>query len=273
MLAGVEVRSPGPMPEDPGGGQDRLLPGHPLYDPAAGGGPAPGYGAAPDYGGDPGYGTPPSYAPPRYGPVPGYPADPSSRPRFDDSPTTGYVPVDGYGQPTRTTEPPVFDLQFAVEADDAYDANVSVQQFTRWFIVVAVLMAVGFLALAALRGTLDLWTVGAAVLLVVGALLLAPASRWFVRYQNRSLEGLDASATLNRLGLHFEGPLGRQDVPWASLTDVTESGRVIVFRYDTLPVAYLPKSSFASTQQQKSAVAFARKCIDLQAAEAPELQR
>ncbi len=261
------------MPEDPGGGQDRLLPGHPLYDPAAGGGPAPGYGAAPDYGGDPGYGTPPSYAPPRYGPVPGYPADPSSRPRFDDSPTTGYVPVDGYGQPTRTTEPPVFDLQFAVEADDAYDANVSVQQFTRWFIVVAVLMAVGFLALAALRGTLDLWTVGAAVLLVVGALLLAPASRWFVRYQNRSLEGLDASATLNRLGLHFEGPLGRQDVPWASLTDVTESGRVIVFRYDTLPVAYLPKSSFASTQQQKSAVAFARKCIDLQAAEAPELQR
>jgi hypothetical protein len=207
------------------------------------------------------------------GGTPGYDALLRRDPALANSPVQGYEAVPGYeGEPVETTAPPVFDLRFAVEADDAYDASPSVQQLIRWFIVVAVVIAVAFLLLALVRSTLDAWTIGAAVLLVVGALLLAPVARWFVRQQSRSLEGMDAAAMVNAWGLHFEGPFGRQDIPWSSLTDVTEAGRVILFQYDTIPVAYLPRRSFASVQQEKSAIAFARKSIAMASSDITDQQ-
>src|SRR5262249_29523464 len=139
--------------------------------------------------------------------------------------------------------------------DDAYDTNVATRVFIRWFIAVAVALAIAFLALAWLLGTLNVWTIGACVLLVLGAVLLAPVTRWFVRNQYRSLEGQRSKVTVDDWGLHYESPLGRQEVPWDGLTDVVEAGRVFVFQYDTLPVAYLPRSAFVSVAHEEDVIA------------------
>jgi hypothetical protein len=50
-------------------------------------------------------------------------------------------------------------------------------------------------------------------------------------------------------------------VPWTGLTDVVEAGRVILFQYDTMPVAYLPRSAFVTAAQEEDAVAFAREHV------------
>lgn len=205
-------------------------------------------------------------------PPPAYDAMPQANPAlaYDPPPTPGEHPY--HLTPAFDPEPNAglveqrFNLRFRVVADDAYDTNVSARLFIRWFVVVAISIAIVFIAIAWLRGTLDLWTIGACVLLVVGAVLLAPITRWFVRRQYRSLEGARSSATLDEWGLHYESPLGRQDVPWSGLTDVIEAGRVILFQYDTLPVAYLPRSAFVSVNQEEDALAFARERIDQQSA-------
>jgi len=160
-----------------------------------------------------------------------------------------------------TSAPTSFHLRFNVNADDAYDTNLSARLFIRWFVVVAIAIAIAFILIAWLRGTLDVWTIGACVLLVLGSLLLAPLTRWFVRRQYRSLEGQQSSATIDEWGLHYESALGRQDVPWTGLTDVFEEGRVVLFQYDTLPVAYLPRSAFVTVNQEEDALAFARERI------------
>jgi len=150
---------------------------------------------------------------------------------------------------------------------------VSARVFIQWFVVVAVVIAIAFIAIAWLRGTLDAWTIGACVLLVVGGVLLAPVARWFVRRQYRSLEGQPSSATLDDWGLHYESPLGRQDVPWSGLTDVIEAGRAILFQYDTLPVAYLPRSAFVTVAQEEDVVAYARERMQVQSAGPTEPMR
>lgn len=188
---------------------------------------------------------------------------------YDPAPAPGIHPY--HLTPAFDPEPePVpeqrFDLRFTVLADDAYDTNVAARVFIRWFVAVAISLAIVFLAIAWLIGTLNFWTIAACVLLVVGAVLLAPVTRWFVRRQYRSIEGQRSTATLDEWGLHYESPLGRQEVPWSGLTDVVEAGRVYVFQYDTLPVAYLPRSAFVSVAHEEDALAFARERIDAQAA-------
>jgi hypothetical protein len=234
--------------------------------------PAPGYGGGvPDAGAQPSDPPPPDpgaaagYPPqtPAYEPAPAYQPSPAPAP----DPTPGAHPYhltpafDPEPDPPLTSAPTSFQLRFNVSADDAYDTNLSARLFIRWFVVVAIVIALAFIGIAWLRGTLDVWTIGASVLLVVGAVLLAPLTRWFVRRQYRSLEGQPSSATIDEWGLHYESPLGRQDVPWTGLTDVFEEGRVILFQYDTLPVAYLPRSAFVTVNQEEDALAFVRERI------------
>jgi hypothetical protein len=204
-----------------------------------------------------------------YGAMPPPPpsAVPNSSPglTYDSAPAPGAHPY--HLTPAFDPEPePVpeqrFDLRFTVLADDAYDTNVATRVFIRWFIGVAAALAVVFLVIAWLLGTLNGWTIGACVLLVIGAVLLAPLTRWFVRNQYRGLEGQRSKVTVDEWGLHYESTLGRQEVPWDGLTDVVEAGRVFVFQYGNLPVAYLPRSAFVSVAHEEDVIAFARDHID-----------
>src|SRR4051812_36635414 len=249
MLVTMDARPSAPMPEDPADAPDSDTS---AYDPSIGPPPsASDYGAAPP--------PPPPAAAPytspglNYDPAPAPGAHPYHlTPAFDPEPEPG---------PDEQ-----FILRFVVRADDAYDTNVTARVFIRWFVALAISLAIVFLAIAWLIGTLNIWTIAACVLLVVGAVLLAPVTRWFVHNQYRSIDGQRSTATLDEWGLHYESPLGRQEVPWSGLTDVVEAGRVYVFQYDTLPVAYLPRSAFVSVAHEEDVLAFARDHINAQAA-------
>jgi hypothetical protein len=208
-------------------------------------------------GGRPGFEDGGGYPPPA-----GYAASAESY----ETPTADYVaPLPGYeAVPAAATQEPLFELRFGLEADDAYDASVApMRLFIIWFVAGAVVVGIAAVVAAAVGAAgLGFGAFIAGILLIAGALLLAPTIGWFVRRQYRSLDGQQAWARLDGWGLRLENPLGRQDIPWASLTDIVEAGRVVLFRRDTLLVAYVPTSAFVSTQQEQDALAFARQCID-----------
>src|SRR5262249_23167805 len=133
---------------------------------------AAGEARAPDYPPAPGYDAAPGYAAPDYEAAPGY--APSAQapalehpyhltPAFDPTPA-----FDAEADAPLTSAPTSFHLRFTVVADDAYDTNIAARLFIRWFVVVAIAIALVFIAIAWLRGTLDLWTIGACVLLILG---------------------------------------------------------------------------------------------------------
>lgn len=159
--------------------------------------------------------------------------------------------------------------------------EITVDGFTDWMRwrqrrAMAVSAAIA-LALIALNG-LSLWLgtpLEFAVLFSIPAVLLLIATqtpyldRWRIRRQARSLLGSIAKFDIGPDGIDAVMVGTTSRVPWSSLTEVQDNGRVVVVARDRLPVLWISAAAFPSEEERTAIVAFMRSQISAAQARSP----
>lgn len=101
-----------------------------------------------------------------------------------------------------------------------------------------------------------------AVLAIIGVITLVvsgdPIQRWLLQREGRSVLGGFTDIHLTDEGITSRTPLGEGSIPWAAVTAVRESERIVVFMRDRIPIAYIPDSSFESPARRAEIMAYAR---------------
>lgn len=166
---------------------------------------------------------------------------------------------------------PPFEIEFTITIDD-FVAYLRLLQHTLNVVGVmlglAVLVVGGLIALLAQDLFTGLWT------LLIGLLFVVLAGtefldRFRVQRNARSLIGTVAKLKFDEEGITADTASGSGNVPWSAVTQLKQNDRVIVIRRDRIPVAWIPKRAFETTEESATLTAY----IDAQIAAARTTSR
>ena len=92
---------------------------------------------------------------------------------------------------------------------------------------------------------------------IVGLLFVVLAGtdyldRWRVQRSARSLIDSQASFTFDEDGIDVDTAAGTGHVGWSSVTELTRNDRVLVVKRDRVPIVWIPKRVFASSEEADS---------------------
>jgi hypothetical protein len=164
-----------------------------------------------------------------------------------------------------------YQLTFPITVDGLVD-------FLRWrqrrLNLVGAILAVAMLAVNVLLLAAGLPLLFVLLLSIPGLVLMIAAvtpwfDRWRVRRYARSLLGATASFGIGPTAIHSDTGGMTGDMEWSSVTAVVDTGKVVVVSRDRMPMAWIPKSAFASDAERLEIVTYMREAISV-AQQTPE---